>query len=132
MNENMKQHWNTVYSSKPTTQLGWYEANPAVSLEFLQQCGLDKSDPILDVGAGATTFVDHLLGAGYQNVIALDISAVALEELQKRLGQEKAAQVQWITADITQPTAILELGVVALWHDRACLHFMTEESQQET
>ena len=131
MNKTSKQHWNKVYSSKPTTQLGWYEANPAVSLEFLKQCELDKDAPILDVGAGATTFVDLLLANGYQNIIALDISQVALAHLQERLGEEKAAQVQWITDDITQPAHLVEMGQIALWHDRACLHFMTSESQQE-
>ena len=131
MNKTTKQHWNEVYSSRPTNQLGWYEVNPAVSMKFLQQCALDKNEPILDVGAGATTFVDHLLAAGYQNVIALDISQVALEHLQDRLGEGKAAQVQWITDDITHPTDLLKLGQIALWHDRACLHFMIGESQQQ-
>jgi SAM-dependent methyltransferase len=131
MDQASKRHWNKVYSSKPTTQLGWYEANPATSLEFLQQCALDKNEPILDVGAGATTFVDHLLVAGYQNVIALDISQVALDQLQDRLGEERAAQVQWISDDITKPSRMLALGQVALWHDRACLHFMIEDSQQQ-
>jgi SAM-dependent methyltransferase len=130
MNKTTEQHWNKVYSSKPTTQLGWYEANSATSLAFLDQCRLDKDEPILDVGAGATTFIDHLLAAGYRNVIALDISQVALAHLQDRLGEEKAAQVQWITDDITNPTRLLEVGQIALWHDRACLHFLTEESQR--
>jgi len=131
MAQSYKQHWNKVYSSKAITQLGWYEAYPAVSIDFLEQCSLEKDAPILDVGAGATTFVDHLLAAGYQNIIALDISQVALERLQDRLGEERAAQVQWITADITNPPLALEIGKILFWHDRACLHFMTGESQQQ-
>lgn len=132
MNQGTRQHWNKVYSSKPTTELGWYEATPAVSLELLKWCVLEKDAPILDIGAGATTFVDHLLAAGYQNITALDISQVALDHLQKRVGEKKAAQVRWITDDISHPTLVLECKDVALWHDRACLHFMTEESQQES
>lgn len=132
MNESMRQHWDKVYSSKSTTKLGWYEANPEISLKLLQQCDLDPHDPILDIGAGATTFVDHLLAAGHQDIIALDISQVALENIQKRMGPKQASQVSWITDDITHPTLVLELRDIALWHDRACLHFLTEEDQQHT
>ncbi len=112
MAQSNKQHWNKVYSSKPITQLGWYEAYPAVFLDFFEQCSLEKDAPILDVGAWATTFVDHLLAAGYKNIIALDISQVALERLQDRLGEEKAAQVRWIIADITNPALVLEIGEI--------------------
>jgi SAM-dependent methyltransferase len=132
MNKSMKEHWNNIYSSKPTTQLGWYEADPSPSLELLERCALDKNAPILDVGAGATMFVDCAIDRGYQKIIAVDISKIALIKLQTRLGSEKAARVRWVNDDITSPSSILELSGVAVWHDRAMLHFLIKEEQRAT
>ncbi len=132
MNISMKEHWNNVYSSKPTNQLGWYEAEPSLSLDLLGRCGVNKNAPILDVGAGATTFVDKLIDLGYQRIIAVDISEAALERLQVRLGPEKASLVRWLNDDITSPTHLLRLTDIAVWHDRAMLHFLTEEDHRQT
>ena len=34
--------------------------------------------------------------------------------------------------DITAPVAVINLKNIALWHDRALLHFLTEDHQQKT
>jgi len=127
MKNSTKEHWNTVYASKPVQQLGWYETEPTISLEMIESCGIEKSDPILDVGAGATTLIDALLQRNFTNITALDISAAALEKLRIRLGEAQAAQVNWLVANITNPADTAGLQDFVLWHDRAMLHFLTDE-----
>lgn len=127
----MKEHWDKIYSSKETTQLGWYEASPEKSLELIERCNINKDDKILDVGSGASTLIDNLIIKGYQNVIATDISEEALKKLKQRLGN-KAHQVKWIVDDITHPKHLTGLKDITIWHDRAVLHFLTEERARQT
>jgi hypothetical protein len=42
------------------------------------------SDPILDVGGGASTLLDHLQAGGYIDVSVLDVAPAALEQVQAR------------------------------------------------
>lgn len=53
----------------------------------------------------------------------LDVSAVALDRTRTRLG-DKGQSIRFIVADIAawQPDFAVDL-----WHDRAVLHFLTEE-----
>jgi SAM-dependent methyltransferase len=55
-------------------------------------------------------------------VAALDISSAAIEATKARLG-ERASQVKWMVADITQAES---LGEFDIWHDRAVFHFLTD------
>ncbi len=111
--------------------MGWYEETPTLSLSLIERCEIAADQPILDVGAGASTLVDHLLTQGYQGLIATDVSANALQTLQTRLGAAQAAQVQWVVDDLTGGEKLARLGEVAVWHDRAVLHFLTEEAQRQ-
>ena len=117
-----KAHWQSIYSQKNTTEVSWYQAEPVISLELIANCGLRKTDPIIDVGGGASTLVDHLIDRGYRRVSVLDISNAALAAARKRLGA-KAAAATWIEADITLFTPPSKF---ALWHDRAVFHFLTD------
>jgi cyclopropane fatty-acyl-phospholipid synthase-like methyltransferase len=130
MNISMKEHWNEIYEALDTDELTWYEEIPAPSINLLSKCNIHKNEPILDVGAGASTFIDYLIDQGFENIIATDISNMALNKLKERLGKEKASIVRWIADDITQPTQIQNLRDIAVWHDRAVLHFLLEEHQQ--
>ncbi|MFH0860748.1 MAG: class I SAM-dependent methyltransferase [Candidatus Altiarchaeota archaeon] len=132
MDDFMRDHWEGVYGSYELDQLGWYEETPTQSLNLVSRCGLRREDAILDVGCGTSTFIDHLIQLGYTNLIAADISQAALEKLRKRLGPAKASHVRWIVDDISQPAQIQELHDIALWHDRAVLHFLLEEKRIET
>lgn len=129
--KDLKSHWEKVYANKPIDQLGWYEASPQPSLRLIEACGLDPNAVLLNVGAGATTLVDELLQLGYENIIANDISSVGLERLKERLGEQKE-KVTWIVDDLTRPTKLNTIGPVDLWHDRAVLHFFTEEKDRNT
>lgn len=130
MSDRMKEHWENVYASKEIRRLGWYEEVPEPSIRLISKCRIDKDDPILDVGAGASTLIDYLLEEGYGNIIAVDISEEAFSKLRERLGEEKSRQVRWITDDITLPERMESLGNIALWHDRALLHFLLGEKER--
>ena len=130
VNNSMTTHWNNVYSCENINQLGWYEDISAPSLELLSKCDVNKDVTFLDIGTGASTLIDSLIEAGFTNIIASDISEVALSKLQERLGKEKAAQVKWIFDDITNSVHIRNLGDVDIWHDRAVLHFLVKDDEQ--
>ena len=131
MESDLKKHWDSAYSNNDITKLGWYEASPEPSLQLIQECELPKDARILNVGVGASTLIDEILTLGYTNVIASDISDAALGKLQTRIGSKKDA-VQWIVDDLTNPTTLSEIDPIDLWHDRAVLHFFTEEKDQNT
>jgi len=132
MDNEMKEHWNEVYESTEVKTLGWYEDKPTLCLRLLAKCNIEKSDPVLDVGAGASTFIDCLLDEEYTNIIATDISEVALNKLKERLGVRKASKVKLIVDDIAKPAYVYKLENIALWHDRAVLHFLLEKDQIQT
>ena len=132
MDIQMKEHWNNIYQSSEVNTLGWYEKKTTPCLSLLAKCNISKDDPVLDVGAGASTFIDSLLEEKYTNIIALDISKEALDKLQERLGRERASRVKWIIDDITNPAYINKFENIAVWHDRAVLHFFLKESQRQT
>ena len=130
MNSSMKEHWNEIYGALDVDELTWYEESPEPSIRLLSKCHINKNESILDIGAGASTFIDYLIDQGFSNIIAADISEIALNKLKERLGVEKASLVKWLVDDITQPIHIQNLRDIVVWHDRAVLHFLLEEKQQ--
>ena len=121
-------HWSQAYTAKPPTEVSWFQARPDLSLHLIGKSGASPDAPIIDVGGGASTLVDHLLEAGRTSVTVLDVAERALALTKSRLG-ERADQVDWIVADITNwvpPTQAYDI-----WHDRAVLHFLTEPEDQE-
>lgn len=117
-----KTHWENFYSTRATTAVSWFQVHAELSLRLVRSTGATADSPIIDVGGGASTLVDDLLTAGYQNVTVLDLSAAALHAARGRLGA-RAASVQWLEADIT--CATLPAGAYEVWHDRAVFHFLT-------
>lgn len=130
MNTSTKEHWNEIYMYLDADELTWYEENPDASISLLSKCNINKNESVLDIGAGESTFIDHLIDQGFKNIIAIDISEMALNKLKGRLGKEKASLVKWIVDDITQPVQTSDLSDIAVWHDRAVLHFLLDEKQQ--
>lgn len=124
----LKAHWNKVYEHTDKENLGWYEPYAEPSLRLIEQCDLPKDARMLHVGAGVSTLIDELLEQGYQNIIVNDLSQKALEKLRTRLDNPDD-YVEWIADDLTQPFKLKTLAPVDLWHDRAVLHFFTEENQ---
>ncbi|MDP6921675.1 MAG: class I SAM-dependent methyltransferase [Lutibacter sp.] len=125
------EHWNKAYQKTPLKDLGWFEEQPLPTLELIDACGLSKDACIFHAGAGATTLIGELLHQGYTNLIVNDIAAAALTALKNDLPFYKKAQVRFVVDDLTQPSALLDSKQVDCWHDRAVLHFFTEEYQQQ-
>lgn len=120
-------HWNEVYDTKGAEQVSWFQPDPTVSLELIDGLHLDQSQPVVDVGGGASTLVDWLLERGHTDVTVLDVSAHALGLAQRRLA-DRAQQVHWETTDLLQWTPT---RCFALWHDRAVFHFLTDPHDQD-
>jgi SAM-dependent methyltransferase len=120
-------HWEGVYERKPPQEVSWYRAHLEMSLRFIERAGLAPTAPVIDVGGGASTLVDDLLGRGYDHVTVLDLSARAIEAAKARLG-ERAAAVHWLVGDVTQVE--LARGGYDLWHDRAVFHFLRDEADR--
>ena len=125
MNSREQQYWEAVYAKKAADRVSWYRPHLDESLRFLAAAKIGPTAAIIDVGGGPSTFVDDLLDRGYSNVTVLDLSATALETAKRRLG-ERAAEVQWICADVTH--ADLRESAYDFWHDRAVFHFLTDST----
>lgn len=122
-----KQHWEKIYATKPAESVSWFQTHAETSMRLLRETGLGRNAAIIDVGGGASTLVDDLLDDCYNDVTVLDLSAAALAESRRRLGQ-RAANVRWIEADVTR--AVLEPNSFDIWHDRAVFHFLTLEADR--
>jgi ubiquinone/menaquinone biosynthesis C-methylase UbiE len=114
-------HWSKVYRERAVTAVSWYRPHLEVSLELIERVTESKSSAVLDIGGGASTLVDDLLAAGFNDVSVLDIAEGALEASQQRLG-DAAKRVRWIAADFLN--AELEPQRYDVCHDRAVFHFL--------
>lgn len=123
-----KQHWESVYETKPADAVSWFQTHAEQSLRLIRATGVALSGAIIDVGGGASTLVDDLLLAGWSKLTVLDLSAAALAAAKKRLGP-RAAKVHWLEADVT--TADLPRHAYDVWHDRAVFHFLTERADRQ-
>jgi len=121
-----KDHWDAVYTTKANDEVSWFEADPTISLDLIQQVSPPPKS-VIDVGGGQSFVVDRLLDFGTNHLAVLDISSVAVSRTKERLG-ERASHVEWIEADVT---SISDVGTFDLWHDRAVFHFLTEPKDRE-
>lgn len=120
-------HWEQVYRTKGPDQVSWFQAEALLSRALIEQAAPDRTASIIDVGAGASTLVDGLLGAGYQHITVVDLSSAALALTQRRLG-DAAASVVWHEADVL--TAELPGQHFDVWHDRAVFHFLVDSADR--
>ncbi|HLO18376.1 MAG TPA: class I SAM-dependent methyltransferase [Anaerolineales bacterium] len=125
---NAKAHWEHIYETIAPTQVSWYQEHAQRSMQMLQKAGIRKTDHIIDIGGGASTLVDDLIAAQFEQITVLDISGTALKLARERLG-DLARSVKWIEADITQVD--LPSQTYDLWHDRAVFHFLTQPADRQ-
>ena len=123
-----KTHWEHIYDTKSPTQVSWYQEHAKFSLQYIRNTGIQKTEPIIDVGGGASTLVDDLIENAFQNITVLDVSGTALQVARQRLGV-RAAHVNWIESDITQVD--LPQNTYGVWHDRAVFHFLTQAKERQ-
>jgi 2-polyprenyl-3-methyl-5-hydroxy-6-metoxy-1,4-benzoquinol methylase len=119
----MKQHWDSVYRSKPDTELSWTQTDPRPSLSLIHE--FCPTGHVIDVGGGSSVLAEGLLDSGY-HVTVLDISAAAIDRARNRLGT-RANRLQWIVSDVTK---LHEVGKFDVWHDRAVFHFLSEPADR--
>ena len=119
------QHWDAAYAQGDTTR-GWYQSQARVSMELLGQAGVPTSASIIDIGGGASGFVDDLLRAEIDDVTVLDHSPIGLDIARARLGSP-SERVTWIVHDLLTWTPPRRFDV---WHDRAVLHFLLDDDEQ--
>jgi SAM-dependent methyltransferase len=119
-------HWDGVYGRLDEDAVSWFEPEPACSLGLLDLAGVARTDPIIDVGAGASRLVDALVARNFADVTALDVSDAGLAQARQRLGAS-AAQVQWVVADLLSWRPARRYRA---WHDRAVFHFLTHPADR--
>lgn len=122
----MQAHWDEVWQDRDPAEVSWFQAEPATSLRLLQEVCPDRSEPVVDIGGGASRLVDRLLEGGWSDVTVVDIAEDALSAARARLG-DRAQQVRWVTADVTR--RVLDRPVT-VWHDRAVFHFLTDDADR--
>lgn len=127
--KSLTEHWDGVYSRTPEEKLGWYETDMNPTMRLVSKTKLPLSAKIINIGAGNSALVDELVNLGYNNLIASDISKVALDKTKSRIGEEG---VVYIVDDVTHPVQLREIDPVDLWIDRAVLHFFTEVKDQNS
>jgi SAM-dependent methyltransferase len=121
----LREHWQSVYRSKEDAELSWFEERPESSLDLVRSLPRVPHSAI-DIGGGQSAFAGELLQLGVESVTVLDLSAAALERGKARLGAE-APRVSWVEGNVLDHSA---LGTFELWHDRACLHFLTDDADR--
>ena len=124
-----KQHWESVYETKPAKSVSWYTPHLRESLQYIERAAPGTDSRIIDVGGGESTLVDDLLTVGYVDVTVLDISNIALDVARQRVGS-LALHVSWLVADVLE--AELPPASFDVWHDRAVFHFLTTDAQRQS
>jgi hypothetical protein len=56
-----KQHWETVYSTKSSDAVSWYQPHADRSLQLIQATSLGPQAKVIDVSDDASTLMDDLL-----------------------------------------------------------------------
>ena len=122
-----KNFWEGVHDGTEVDGVSWWQSVPELSLDLVDRAGVSQVDSVIDVGAGWSTLVDHLLERGFEDLTAVDLSATALRTIRERLGPAGDSVVLEV-ADVLDLRRAKEY---ALWHDRAVFHFLTEPDERD-
>jgi ribosomal protein L11 methylase PrmA len=118
--DNIKQHWEGIYSNKQDNEVSWFQENPEVSLSLIEKYSYSQKNlSIIDIGGGNSLLSIKLADRGFKKLSVLDISKAALERSRKRNPQ---ASITWIETNILSGLVIENIDI---WHDRAVFHFLT-------
>ena len=125
---NSKSHWESIYATKETTSLSWYQPHPGRSLDLIDRTAVAKTAKILDVGGGDSLLVDELVSRGYTDITVVDLSIAALDRARARLGRSASGRVTWLEGDILDVN--LPSQPFDVWHDRAVFHFLNSAKER--
>jgi SAM-dependent methyltransferase len=120
------QLWDERHRTTSVDELSWFQPVPVTSVALIDRLGVERHEPVIDVGGGASTLAGALLERGFTDVTVLDISAHALRIAAE--GLVDTQRVSWVVADIRswQPSRTWQL-----WHDRAVFHFLTTDHERD-
>lgn len=121
------EHWQRVYAEKTPDGVSWYQRSPKRSLSLISAHRTAEPCRVVDIGAGASVLADELMGAGGFEPWLVDVSERALAITRERLGS-LARGVRFTATDITRPLIEPPACWADIWHDRAVLHFLTDEA----
>lgn len=82
--ESKAAHWDAIFANTAFNELGWYEQNSNLSLQFLNQIKDWQTATIFVSGAGTTNLIEELLTKN-TNLVVNDISAEADFQLLNHL-----------------------------------------------
>jgi SAM-dependent methyltransferase len=119
-------HWNTVYQTKSSDEVSWYQSDAGLSFQLISDLIKDKHTPMIDIGCGTSILVKQLIDAGFDDLSALDISSAAIASHKVSLGDD-ANKVSWYCSNLLHAKFERQFG---LWHDRAVFHFLTDSQHQ--
>ncbi len=146
MSTSAAEHWDTIYGTKATDEVSWFQRQPTTSQRLLTSVS-SPLGAVIDVGAGASTLVDTLLDEGWSDVTALDVSAKALALVRERISdrirdrvndrvgdqrqdppRERPRSASFVVANVLswQPERTYDA-----WHDRAVFHFLVRPEQRD-
>jgi hypothetical protein len=117
--------WDDAYRQKGAEGVSWYQPEPVISLELITLLDVQPSDPVIDIGGGASPLVDRLLRSGFTDLSVLDVSGVALELCRRSLHGGEGVTLMREDVLAWRPSRSF-----ALWHDRAVFHFLTDEREK--
>jgi hypothetical protein len=115
-------HWDEIHKSK-NRDVSWWQEN--LWLDFLDH--VDIAGGAIDVGSGQSLLAIELAKQGFSPVYINDLSGSALSTLSANAKSQGVAltPLEGNVLDLAIPTP------VALWHDRAVFHFLTEAAEIE-
>ncbi len=119
--------WEDVHGGKDVDGVSWWQSVPELSLDLVSRSGVGPDQAVIDVGAGWSTLVDHLVDRAFTDVTAIDLSTTALATVRERLGPA-GSHVVLEVADVLDLPARRRYR---LWHDRAVFHFLTEPDERD-
>ena len=122
----LQDHWNQIYSQKENPELGWYESDGQVTIDFLGDL-LATHQTIVVPGAGTSTLVPTLIQQGH-TLILNDLSDAALDKLKSEI-EPAQSPIEYVVNDLGTPLLDWNFNKSSLWVDRAVLHFLTQEEQ---
>jgi cyclopropane fatty-acyl-phospholipid synthase-like methyltransferase len=96
-----------------------------MSFELIEALHIPPDAAVIDIGGGASQLVDHLVERGYSDLTVLDISASALDEVERRLGASSVLRLHEDLLD-WRPERLYDL-----WHDRALFHFLVASEDRD-
>ena len=127
MNNDLKNHWENIYSNKDENEVSWFQTVPKTSHQLIKKLNLESNDNIIDIGSGRSRILKILIDEGFNNLSYLDISKEACKKSKIALGDDKS-KVNWNVENVLNFKSKIKYN---LWHDRAVFHFFTDRKDIE-